>query len=122
VDFAMNARSMTKKPLVVTGGFKTREQVLNVLSSNTVDFVGLGRALILKPELPRDWIGGVGNLPDFPKFKSPPQGGITAWYTMALTALGHDKERDVELDLSTAIQAYENRDKERVKMWLAKFQ
>ena len=122
VDFAIKARSVTNIPLVVTGGFKTREQATNVLSSDTVDFVGLGRALILKPDLPKEWISGIGFIPHFPKFESPPHGGITAWYTMNLTAIGNDKEIDVNLALLPAIQAYENRDKARITKWLAKYQ
>ncbi len=122
VDFAMNARNMTKIPLVVTGGFKTREQVLKALSAKCADFVGLGRAFILEPELARDWTKGIETQADFPTFKSPPSGGVTAWYTMALSEIANDREREVELDLSMAIQAYEGRDKRRVDRWRAKFQ
>lgn len=122
VDFAMNARNMTKIPLVVTGGFKTREQVLKALSAKCADFVGLGRAFILEPELARDWTKGIETQADFPTFKSPPSGGVTAWYTMALSEIANDREREVELDLSMAIQAYEDRDKRRVDRWRAKFQ
>ncbi|AEF54401.1 oxidoreductase [Marinomonas posidonica] len=122
VDFAMNARNMTKIPLVVTGGFKTCEQVLKALSAKCADFVGLGRAFILEPELARDWTKGIETQADFPTFKSPPSGGVTAWYTMALSEIANDREREVELDLSMAIQAYEDRDKRRVDRWRAKFQ
>jgi 2,4-dienoyl-CoA reductase-like NADH-dependent reductase (Old Yellow Enzyme family) len=122
VDFAAKARSVTTKPLVVTGGFKTYEQVLNILASDTVDFVGLGRALILNPELAEDWAKGTETLPHFPTFQSPPSGGVTAWYTMALTSIANNKESYAELDLSTTIQTYEGRDRERVNTWRAKFQ
>ncbi|MEZ9915936.1 NADH:flavin oxidoreductase/NADH oxidase family protein [Vibrio breoganii] len=121
-DFAEKAKRLTNVPLLVTGGFKTREQVLTALSLNVADSIGLGRALILCPELPNDWINGKGVTPSFPKFKSPPQGGITAWYTMLLTAIGNDNEREFNLELLPAIQAYENRDKARVIKWQAKYQ
>lgn len=122
IDFARKARCLTNIPLVVTGGFKTRAQVLKALSSNVVDFVGLGRAFIHKPELVQNWMSEVDTVLDFPIFKSPPKGGVTAWYTMALTAIANDRVGDIELDLPAAIQAYEARDKERVSSWLAKFQ
>jgi len=122
IDFAIKAKSLTSIPLVVTGGFKKREQVIDALSINAADSIGLGRALILRPDLPNEWIDGEGVTPRFPKFKSPPQGGITAWYTMLLTAIANDNEREFNLELLPAIQAYENRDKARVMRWQAKYQ
>lgn len=120
VDFAVKARKLTSIPLVVTGGFKTYDQVIGALSLNAVDSIGLGRALILNPELPNEWIDGSSVVPRFPKFKLPPVGGVTAWYTMLLTAIGSDNEKEFNLELLPAIQAYESRDKARVSKWLAK--
>ena len=122
VDFAIKARSMTTIPLAVTGGFKTRAQVFNALSSNSVDFVGLGRAFILEPRLAQDWLHGIDRLPKFPRFTSSLPGGVTAWYSMALAAIANDKESEFELDLASAIQAYDTRDRGRINVWLAKFQ
>lgn len=121
VDFAVKARKLTSIPLVVTGGFKTYDQVIGALSLNAVDSIGLGRALILNPELPNEWIDGSSVVPRFPKFKLPPVGGVTAWYTMLLTAIGSDNEKEFNLELLPAIQAYESRDKARVSKWLAKY-
>ncbi|MEZ8345563.1 NADH:flavin oxidoreductase/NADH oxidase family protein [Vibrio splendidus] len=121
VDFAVKARKLTSIPLVVTGGFKTYDQVIGALSLNAVDSIGLGRALILNPELPNEWIDGSSVVPRFPKFKLPPVGGVTAWYTMLLTAIGSDNEKEFNLELLPAIQAYESRDKDRVSKWLAKY-
>ncbi|WP_279388168.1 hypothetical protein [Vibrio crassostreae] len=121
VDFAVKARKLTSIPLVVTGGFKTYDQVISALSLNAVDSIGLGRALILNPELPNEWIDGSSVVPRFPKFKLPPVGGVTAWYTMLLTAIGSDNEKEFNLELLPAIQAYESRDKARVSKWLAKY-
>ena len=122
IDFAKKAKRLTHIPLVVTGGFKTREQALDILFSGAVDSVGLGRALILNPNLPQDWLNEKGIAPDFPTFRAPPFGGVTAWYTMLLTALANDNESDFSLDLLSAIHSYEKRDKHRIVKWLAKFQ
>lgn len=121
VEFARRARQLTSIPLVVTGGFKTREQALDVLSSDTVDMVGLARALVLNPELANDWLSGASDTLDFPRFDTPPEGGITAWYTMLLTELGNDSERNFTLDLSSAIRVYEERDQARCIKWQDKF-
>ena len=122
VDFATAARKVTNIPLVVTGGFKQQEQAIEVISSQSVDAIGLGRSLILMADLPRRWINNSGDNPEFPRFQSPPQGGVTAWYTMLLTALADDKERDFNLTLLEAIQRYKSRDKRRIQKWLAKYQ
>ena len=84
-QFAKRARSVTNKPLMLTGGFKTRAQADDAVASGAVDIVGLARALVLEPSLPNLWKAGQKPEPDFPRFTDAPEGGITAWYTMRLT-------------------------------------
>lgn len=120
-DFARLAKGITKVPLMVTGGFKTREQAAEALASGDVDMAGLGRAIILNPRLPKVWLAEGGGNPDFPKFESPPLGGITAWYTMLLTALGEDRENAFALDLPSAIRVYDERDALRCINWRETF-
>ncbi|GLO62816.1 oxidoreductase [Vibrio sp. MACH09] len=122
VDFANKAKALTRIPLVVTGGFKTRDQAVENLSTGIVDFIGLGRALALNPDLAKSWLSGQDVVPEFPKFDAPPQGGVTAWYTMLLTAIANDSEGEFPLDLLSAMVAYDKRDKARISKWLAKYQ
>jgi 2,4-dienoyl-CoA reductase-like NADH-dependent reductase (Old Yellow Enzyme family) len=75
VEFARRARKLTSIPLVVTGGFKTCEQAQDVLASDTVDMIGLGRALVLNPELANNWLSRTYDTLDFPRLDSPPEGG-----------------------------------------------
>ncbi|MBE1276799.1 oxidoreductase [Enterovibrio baiacu] len=121
VEFAEKAKQMTRIPLVVTGGFKTRAQVVDALAKNAADAVGLARALVLAPALPKDWLAdNDGNL-TFPSFSSPPPGGITAWFSMRLTAIGNDEEADFNPELHTAIDEYEARDAARCAVWKVRF-
>ena len=117
VDFARRAKRHTEKPIMVTGGFKTRLQAIDAIASGAADIVGLARALVLDPELPRRWQTTEGGDPIFPTFTSPPKGGVTAWFTMHLTALADDREAEHGVDLEAAIQAYEERDEERTASW-----
>lgn len=119
-EFAAQARTVTNKPLVVTGGFKKYDQASKALQSGVADFIGLGRALILKPDLPNQWLTGKKTNPSFPKFNSTPPGGITAWFSMRLTAIGEDAEGDWHMDIDSAIQEYEKRDQLRVGSWLSR--
>jgi len=117
LDFAKRARKLTDKPLMATGGFKTLGQVVNAVSSGSVDLVGLARALVLAPDLPNRWLANQLDDPVFPKFSSPPEGAITAWYTMKLTQLGLDRETEEMPDLETIVKIYNDRDKDRVADW-----
>lgn len=116
MNFAQRARGLTRKPLMVTGGFKTRKQACEALTRG-VDIVGLARALVLDPALPDRWRSDQSDDPHFPKFKDPPEGGITAWYTMRLTEIGEDREASEIGDLGKAIAAYETRDHARIEIW-----
>lgn len=116
--FAERARPLTAKPLMLTGGFKTLPQALDALAKG-VDMIGLARALVLDPQLPNRWRAGQTG-PAFPKFTAPPEGGITAWYTMRLTELAEDRETAATGDLHEAIRAYEDRDTRRIASWTAR--
>ncbi|MEM7045903.1 MAG: oxidoreductase, partial [Pseudomonadota bacterium] len=52
---------------------------------------------------------------------SAPPGGITAWYTMRLTALAENREDAFAADLPSAIEAYDQRDVRRSKTWRRAF-
>ena len=121
LDFARLARRITDVPLVLTGGFKKREQAVDAVASGAVDMVGLARAMVLNPRLADVWLSEGECDPDFPRFEAAPPGGLTAWYTMRLTALAEDREDAFELDLPTAISIYEKRDAQRCIQWKEKF-
>ena len=122
LDFARHAKEITQVPLMLTGGFKTRDQAVDAVASGAVDMVGLARAMVLDPRLAEVWLTEAGGDPKFPRFDSNPPGGITAWYTMRLTALGEDREDAFSLDLPEAIRVYEDRDAQRCLKWREKFQ
>ncbi|MEM7033120.1 MAG: oxidoreductase [Chloroflexota bacterium] len=121
VDFARRAKAETKVPVMATGGFKRRGQAVDALTTGAVDMVGVARAMVLDPHLAKVWLTEDGGDPDFPRFKSAPEGGVTAWYTMRLTALAEGRERDFTLDIPSAIRMYEERDAQRCIKWREKF-
>ncbi|KAJ3283568.1 hypothetical protein HK104_010329, partial [Borealophlyctis nickersoniae] len=53
LEFAARARTHTTLPLIVTGGFRSRTAMAAAITSNGCDFIGLGRPLIMEPDLPR---------------------------------------------------------------------
>lgn len=121
IEFAKRARAVTTKPLMLTGGFKTRSQAEDAVASGATDVVGLARALALEPALPNLWRAGDMSEPAFPRFQRAPEGGVTAWYTMRLTDIAAGDDRSNPQDIEQAIQAYEARDQARTQVWLRHF-
>ena len=108
-------------PLMLTGGFEKRAQAISAVSSGAADIVSLARSMVLNPSLANTWLTEEGGDPEFPIFDSPPRGGVTAWYTMRITALGEDSEDSFNLDPHQALQIYEERDDQRCLKWQEKF-
>ncbi len=121
INFAQRAKGVTNIPLMVTGGFEKREQAIEAIASGSTDMVSLARAMVLNPHLPKSWLTKDGGDPNFPKFDNPPRGGVTAWYTMRITALAEDRENDFTLTPLSALRIYEERDTQRCIKWLEKF-
>lgn len=121
LDFARRARTVTSTPLMVTGGFTTQHEATQAVSLGAADLVGVARAVALDPDTPAKWLQPNGGDPRFPRFPSPPPGGITAWFTMRLTALANDETAAFDPTLSQAIDAYESRDAARRATWLRAF-
>jgi 2,4-dienoyl-CoA reductase-like NADH-dependent reductase (Old Yellow Enzyme family) len=121
LEFAKRARAVATKPLMLTGGFKTRAQAEDAVASGAIDIVGLARALVLEPSLPDLWKADLKPEPLFPKFLDAPEGGITAWYTRRLNEIGADQETPVFGELGQAMRDYEARNKSLTKNWLGHF-
>lgn len=121
LDFAKHAREVTSIPIVATGGFETRDHAQDAIQNGCVDAVSIARAMVLNPSLANTWLGDDGGDPEFPVFDAPPRGGVTAWYSMRLTALGEDKESQFDMTPTAAIDAYEVRDEQRCVKWLERF-
>jgi len=121
LDFARRARAVTDVPLMVTGGFKTRQEAADAVSSGVADVVGLARTLALDSTTPAAWLTPAGGDPEFPRFTSPPPGGITAWFTMRLDALGNDAEDAYSPTIAEAVDAYDSRDDARIAIWKQAF-
>ncbi|MEM6383457.1 MAG: oxidoreductase [Pseudomonadota bacterium] len=118
--FALEARKRTSIPIMATGGFKSFEQARDAIGLG-VDAIGLARALILDPQLPNKWRAGRTGGPTFPRFADPPEGGVTAWYTMGMTHLAAGTPLKDARDLHDMVSIYEGRDKARVSSWNQRF-
>ncbi|WP_328803317.1 NADH:flavin oxidoreductase/NADH oxidase family protein [Ruegeria haliotis] len=121
IDFTKRAKEVTTIPILLTGGFETRGQAVQALQNGSADAISLARAMVLNPSLANAWLSEVGGDPEFPIFDKPPRGGVTAWYSMRLTALGEDSEDQFDQSPTDALEAYDARDAERCKAWRNRF-
>lgn len=121
VEFARRAKEITSIPIMLTGGFESRAQAVQALQDGSADAIGLARAMALNPALTTVWLSDAGGDPEFPRFDNPPRGGVTAWYSMRLTALGEDREDQFTQSPAEALQAYDSRDAGRCDIWRNRF-
>ncbi|VXC57264.1 2,4-dienoyl-CoA reductase [Pseudomonas sp. 8Z] len=65
LEFAREIRDVTRLPLMVTGGIRRAPVAEEVLASG-IETVGIGTALTINPNLPRDWQQGISSAPQLP--------------------------------------------------------
>ena len=121
IAFAERAKKRTTIPLMVTGGFKTLEQATSAVESHAADMIGMARPFVIDPDLGQHWLAGENAVPKFPKFPKTVPGGVTAWYTMRITAIAEGREADFNLTLEEALHAYTTRDATREAVWSRHF-
>ena len=118
--FSKEARDVTDKPLMLTGGIKTKQQATHIIETGLADVIGLARAFIVDPDVPTTWRDTDTEI-TFPRFSNPPEGGVTAWYTQQMTRIGQGSPVNLTADLDQAIADYEARDATRNEIWNAHF-
>ncbi|MFK8331764.1 NADH:flavin oxidoreductase/NADH oxidase family protein [Pseudomonas sp. BJa5] len=65
LEFARDVQQVARMPLMVTGGIRRRVVAEQVLGSG-VAMAGMGTALAIAPNLPRDWLRGKDTAPQMP--------------------------------------------------------
>jgi len=58
LDFIVKVRAKIKAPLMLTGGFRTRDTMNEALDSGELDIIGLGRPFCVYPNVAEDLISG----------------------------------------------------------------
>lgn len=68
LEFARDIRQVAQMPVMVTGGIRRLPVAEQVIDSG-VDMVGIGTALAIEPDLPRNWQGGLSSAPQLPPIR-----------------------------------------------------
>ncbi|MBK6758813.1 MAG: NADH:flavin oxidoreductase/NADH oxidase family protein [Moraxellaceae bacterium] len=98
LEFAEKARTATKTPLIVTGGFRSPDGMSEAITSGAVDFVGIARTLAIEPDAPNRLLTG-----QMPRYQVKPiKTGIkpvdtmalmeVAWYSRQLRRMANGKD------------------------------
>ena len=132
VDFAKAMQAEVNVPLMVTGGFRTRDAMQQALDTGAADVIGLGRPLCLIPDAPRQLIEGrealprfeddLDLIPDWLGFLKRLQmmkaingfAGIY-WFYQQLWLLGHEGRVDEDFAVFKAFRLVDARNKEIMK-------
>lgn len=98
LEFAEKVRAQVGVPLMVTGGFRTRDGMAAAIESGATDLIGLARPLAVDPDFPGRILAGE----DFASSVKPIKTGIKAidnmalmevsWYTRQLGRMGQGKK------------------------------
>ena len=70
IDYARQAKAAVDVPIMVTGGFRTREGIEEAVASGDTDLVGLARPLVLVPDLPHQLQAGTLQPVQVPHFST----------------------------------------------------
>ena len=123
VEYAKAIRPAATMPLMVTGGFRTREAMEHAVGEGSVDVVGIARPLCGDPESPAKMLRGeIDALPDYenildvteadaPDMKPHQRAAIAGagrqgWFCLSIIRLGQGLEADMDMSCLEAAGAY----------------
>ena len=99
LSFAEKVRHEVNVPLMVTGGFRTRQGMVAALNSAALDLIGVARPLAIEPDFPRRILAGEPPRQQTPSRISTGIGAIdrmalmeVAWYGRQLRRMGQGHE------------------------------
>lgn len=104
MEYAEQIRKVSKVPLMVTGGFRSKAAMEAALASGALDVVGLGRPMCVETDLPNRILAG-GDGTAWEKNIKPAKAGL-AWFCLALLAHGDGRTPNTTLTGPEAIDLY----------------
>ena len=133
LEYAEKIKKNIQIPLMVTGGFRTREGMESAVKSGACEIVGVGRPLCANPFAIKEMFDGkIEQLPIYEKTLSlgpwifSPSSpfrliqalnafGAQAWFYQQIKRMGDNKSPDLSLGLFSAFRKDANEDKEAFK-------
>jgi 2,4-dienoyl-CoA reductase-like NADH-dependent reductase (Old Yellow Enzyme family) len=107
LDYAQRIRSVTRMPIMLTGGMRSRAEMENALASGAVEVVGLARPMTHAPALPKQLLDGTLDVAPVVKIRSRIKKLDdmlqVMWFQAQIHEMGAGRDPDLALGAWTAI-------------------
>ena len=107
LDYARRIRTVTRTPILLTGGMRSRAVMEDAIASGAVDLIGMARPMTHTPELPARLLDGTLDAAPAVQIRSRIRfvdDAIQAlWFQQQITELAHGREPDLKLGAWTAL-------------------
>jgi 2,4-dienoyl-CoA reductase-like NADH-dependent reductase (Old Yellow Enzyme family) len=133
MKYAAEIRKVAQMPLMVTGGFRTKEAMVEAIEEDGIALIGLARPLCVETDSPQQLLSGqIQTLPDWEKklrlgpgifgvnssiklFKMLNVIGIQSWFCLQLLKMGSGQSPDPSLGLFKALRQYQSSETKAAK-------
>lgn len=133
LDYAASVATVAKMPLMVTGGFRSRQGMEDALGSGAAQVIGLGRPLCVLTEGPQQLLDGkIDTLPSYEKtlrlgpgwlsLQSPlalvkmvNAWGTQGWFCLQLLRMGAGNDPDLNMGVFSAFRGYASNEQKAAK-------
>ena len=105
MEYAEQIRSVSKLPLMVTGGFRSRAGMEEALASGALDMIGLGRPMCVETDAPNRLLAGAESVGAWEREIRPPKAGM-GWFALNLIRHGDGLDPDTAMTGEEAMRAY----------------
>jgi 2,4-dienoyl-CoA reductase-like NADH-dependent reductase (Old Yellow Enzyme family) len=106
MSYARNIREATSIPLMVTGGFRTREAMDAALVEGNVDIIGIGRPMCVDTDAPLQLLSKPNAITIAYEQQIKPSKGALGWFCLNIIRHADGLSADPEMTGDEAITAY----------------
>ena len=111
LDYARDIKAALNIPVMVTGGFRSRDIMNGAIADGATDLIGMGRPYIVDPEWPRKLLDGdIDMAPaverNFPPADELPRGAVLSWFCHQLSLHGTRGDSDLALPVVRGHELY----------------
>ena len=111
LDYARDIKAALHIPIMVTGGFRSRDVMNRALASDGTDLIGMARPFVIDPAFPSKLLdGSIASAPaierDFPPAEALPRGAVLNWFCDQLSRHGTLGRGDPAVSLAQGHERY----------------
>jgi 2,4-dienoyl-CoA reductase-like NADH-dependent reductase (Old Yellow Enzyme family) len=107
LDYARRIRTVTRTPILLTGGMRSRAVMEDAIASGAVDVIGMARPMTHTPELPARLLDGTLDAAPAVKIRSRirlvDDAIQSLWFQQQIEELAHGREPNLRLGAWTAL-------------------